>query len=269
MLTIDIAIATHGDRIDRVEKMLLPQMEGVRYVVSWQEGGLRDIPSALTRRPDVEVCRIEVRGVARNRNNAIDHCRGDIVIMGDDDLEYTEEGILGVREAYQANPEMCAALFKVDFPNPKPYPESNCRLGLPFPKGYWVSMVEVTFRRKSFGNLRCHPMLGLGAIEFQSGEDEMLIISAIKRGLDCRFINHRLAIHPGESTGSKVSPGILMGQGVIASIIYPRSYFPRLVMKAWRLKRNHGAEFYKSLRQLMTGARRKNSVLSCPRRYKW
>ena len=47
MLTIDIAIATWKDRIYMVERMLLPPIEGVRYVESWPEHAGRALPDGI------------------------------------------------------------------------------------------------------------------------------------------------------------------------------------------------------------------------------
>lgn len=278
MFTIDIAIATWKDRIYMVEKMLLAPIEGVRYVVSWQEHGGRALPEGIRNRlsrgcggedGDVEVYRFDLKGGSRNRNNAIDHCRGDVVVMSDDDLIYSKEGLSNVRKAFEGNPDMDLAVFMVDFPHPKPYPLYECRLGIPLPKGYWASMVEVAFRRERIGDLHCHPQLGLGAEYFQSGEDEMFVFSAIKRGLNCRFVNKKLCSHPGVSTGDKATPGILRGQGAIMGIMYPRSAAIRIILKAWRLDRAGIARFLMAFKQLSIGLISKNRLLDCPRCYRW
>lgn len=269
MLTIDIAIATWKDRINMVEKMLLPPVEGVRYIISWQEHEERPLPEGIVRRlsrecggygGDVEIYRLGQKGLSRNRNNAIDHCRGDIVVMSDDDLVYTREGIEGVRRSFDENQDMDLAVFRVEFPVAKPYPAADCRLGLPFPKGYWVSMAEVAFRRERIGDLRCHPELGLGAEYFQSGEDEMFVISAIKRGLRCRFVDRLLCSHPALSTGNKVTPGILRGQGVVIGMIYPWSGIIRIPLKAWRLSRSGKTGFFSTIKHLTKGLLSKNRL---------
>lgn len=278
MLTIDIAIATWKDRIYMVERMLLPPIEGVRYVVSWQEHAGRALPEGIRCRlsrecggddGDVEVYRFDLKGVSRNRNNAIDHCRGDVVVMSDDDLVYSRKGIDNVRDTFKGIPDLDLAVFRVDFPNIKSYPVSECNLGIPLPKGYWVSMVEVAFRRKRTGDLRCHPQLGLGAEFFQSGEDEMFVISAIKRGLNCRFVNKNLCSHPALSTGYKSTPGILRGQGAIIGIMYPLSGVIRILLKAWRLNRAGETRLLIALKHLAVGLFSKSKLFDCPRCYRW
>ena len=82
MLTLDVAISTYKrDGIRKVEKMLPPPQEGVKYVVSWQEHDDNPIPSELSSRADVEVYRLDKKGLSNNRNNAISHCKGDIILI--------------------------------------------------------------------------------------------------------------------------------------------------------------------------------------------
>lgn len=253
ILKIDIAVATIGRRIEGVARMLLPPLEGVAYVVSWQGHQGISLPEQL-RRDDVEVCRFDGSGLSRNRNNAIAHCRGDIVVISDDDLVYHPESILNVRKAFAADNTLDIALFKVDFPHAKKYPSGDCPIGLPFPKGYWVSAVEIALRRDRISSLRFNPILGLGAGRYECGEDECFVISAIRRGLNCRFINHTLCAHPGTTTGSYTSPGTLRGQGYVISLMYPHSGYLRLLLKAVRLWRSGKCGGAYALRYLLHGA---------------
>lgn len=89
-LTLQVAIPTHApEGISRIERVLLPPREGVGYVVSWQDHRNARIPDAVAARDDVEVLRFDGRGLSANRNNALEHCRADIILIGDDDLVYT------------------------------------------------------------------------------------------------------------------------------------------------------------------------------------
>ena len=70
-MTVDIAIITYKpEGIERLSKMQLPQMEGVRYVVSWQAHELASVPEELLR-DDIVVYRFDKNGQSYNRNNAI------------------------------------------------------------------------------------------------------------------------------------------------------------------------------------------------------
>ena len=258
MLTLDVAISTYRpEGIERVVKMLRPlePKKGVRYVVSWQEHGDASLPTYLADRGDVEVWRTDLKGLSNNRNNSIEHCRGDIVLIADDDLEYYPDFAEKILSAFEEKPLLDLGIFKVDFHNPKKYPEETCRLSLPFPKGYYCSSVEIAFRRERLSDLSFWPEMGLGAPVLQSGEDELFLISAIKRGYDCEFFPIAIATHPSESTGNKISPGTLRAQGFIMALIYSWSLLPRLILKAKRLSSSGKIGIGKAAYYLLEGAR--------------
>ena len=71
-MILELLICTINEGIKRVPDVLLPEVENVRYLVSWQQTGTihLDLPESLNR-PDVRVCKLEGRGLATNRNNAL------------------------------------------------------------------------------------------------------------------------------------------------------------------------------------------------------
>lgn len=269
MLTLDVAISTFGSEgLLRVEKILPSPQDGVRYVVSWQDHGNNPVEKSIMERGDVEVHRLEKSGLSNNRNNALAFCSSDIILIADDDLEYKPEFSLKIRKAFEENPDMDLGVFKIDFPLPKSYPAHDCILELPLSKGYYCSSVELAFRRDRIGDLRFWPGMGLGTHEFQCGEDELFLLSAIKRGLRCHFINETIAVHPKSSTGNRLSAGVLRGQGFIMGLIYPLSCWLRVPLKAWRIRKNKKGGFFSSLFQLINGTlaskkRLKNIPPSC------
>lgn len=109
--SIDIAIATFGIRIEWVERMLLPPIEGVRYVISWQRHEGMPLPEGLECRGDVEVWRLDEEGVSRNRNNALSHCRSGLVVVADDDLVFRKEDLEGVADAFADEPSLDVGTF--------------------------------------------------------------------------------------------------------------------------------------------------------------
>ena len=271
MLTIDLAIPTHGPQgLARIEKMLLPPRKDVRYVVSWQNYGDAIIPDSLQKRDDVAIFTLDKTGVANNRNNAIDHCDADIILMADDDLTYYSDAFDIIINTFEEDITLDFAIFRVDFIRKKIYPEAGTKLSVPFPKHYYASNVEIAYRRKSMPDLRYYPELGIAAPEMTSGEEELLAIAAVKRGLNCRFIDKTICSHPTESTGDKITPGNLMASGFIIRILYPISCLPRLVLKAWRVKKNGNGKFFHSLFPLIKGATRAHRTLPhLPSRYTW
>lgn len=255
-MTLDVAVATHGiDGLEKVGKMLLPPQEGVRYVVSWQEHADAPIPESMLSRDDVEVWRLDVKGVSNNRNNATDHCSADIILASDDDLAYEPDAFKKIITAFEIDPSLDLATFKVHFHKEKPYPADGTRLTVPFPKNYWVSCVEIAFRRDRLRDIRFNPMLGPGAPDLLCGEDEMFVIDAIRAGKNCRHVAQFICSHPHLSTGDRATPGILKSSGFLIHNIYPATYLLRIILKAYRLKGEKNCGMLYAIRNMLKGSR--------------
>ena len=255
-MTLDVAVATHGkDGIKRVEKMLLPRQEGVRYVVSWQEHGDAPVPQSLLERSDVEVWRLDLKGVSNNRNNATDHCRADIVLASDDDLTYEPDAFRKIVAAFEKDPALDLATFRVKFHKDKPYPANGTRLTVPFPTNYWVSCVEIAFRRERLRDIRFNPGIGPGAPLLLCGEDELFAIDAVRAGFNCRHIAELICSHPHPSTGTRVTDGILLSNGFLIRTIYPGSYLPRILLKAYRVSRGKKCSILRAAFLMLRGTR--------------
>jgi hypothetical protein len=261
MLTLDVAIATwKADGITRVVAMNLPQVEGVRYVVSWQGCEGLSVPEELLQRSDVSVCRTTERGLSANRNNALEHCTSDIVLISDDDLIYTAEQLQAVQRAFEEHPEVELATFRyvgddASAPAGKTYPATETDLTV-MPKNYWIATFEIAVRRQSLaGKVRFNTEFGPGAPFIASGEDEVFLLTARRRGCCCRFFPITITTHVGLTTGLRkiTDVKVLHGMGAQIRLEYGVSAIPRIVLKAWRMSRNGQCRFLKGLCGLLRG----------------
>lgn len=254
MLTLDLIIATLGpDGIERVARMVLPPMEGVRYIVSWQEPGDTPVPAELDR-PDMVVLRLEGRGLSRNRNNALDHSDGDIRLIADDDLEYTPEQLRAVIRTFEENPELDMAFFKYEGEDAKHYPAAECRMDRPEP-GYFITAFEMAVRNRGrAGELRYDERFGLGAM-LPLGEEDELLHRAMCEGLDVRFFPIVITRHRGLTTGLRpvTDPRALKATGAVIALNYPLTWPLRVPLKAVRLARRGGTPLLRALRYGMAG----------------
>lgn len=248
----------------------LPPHEGVGFIVSWQEDMGAEIPPSLKERQDIKIFRFEKKGLSNNRNNAIEHCEADIILIADDDLEYYPDSFHQIREVFTDNPSAAMILLKMDFPNAKSYPREKRRIGLPLPKNYYISSVEIAFRRGAIGDLQFWPEMGLGNNLLGCGEEELFVASAIKRGYECLFMPLTIGRHPEETTGDNISPSILRGHGFIIGILYPVSSFLRIPLKAYRTWRKQKVSFFKTLRETSKGFFYSKTLWKkIPKNYKW
>lgn len=271
MLTLDLALITYGaDGIGRVAAMNLPRVDGVRYVVSWQQHGDTPVPQTLVR-DDVAIHRLDIKGQSHNRNNAVNHCSGDIILMSDDDLIYTAEGLKAVISTYEQNPDIDVATFRSAYPYHKPFPSAECILSDPLPKNYSVATFEISCRRRSIGDLRFHPLFGLNSPAMHGAEDEFFLLSAIRRGLDCRFFPITICKHPTLTTGVKhrLTDCNLRAIGCYIALAYRRTWPARILLKALRTKRSRQAGLFRALRYLAAGALYAPTILKGDRRYLW
>lgn len=254
MNTIDIAVATHrAQGLERVSAMLQPPRSGVRYIVSWQHCD-GSIPAALSR-PDVELHCFDGEGVSANRNNALRNCRADIVLMADDDLEYAPGFIDNIFNAFNSNPEIDFATFRFTG-NCKSYPSTELPLP-PWPRNYSVTTFEIAARREALlkSGVTFDTRFGPGSGVFESGEDEIFMLTMLRRGLKGRFFPVTICRHEGMTTGfrTEISREIAHGFGGVIGMMYPVSGALRVPLKAWRLMRAGRMPFFSALLNIGVG----------------
>ena len=71
-MTLQLLICTFNDGIKRIPDLLLPPIDGVEYLVSWQQADdftPHELPEEIADRSDVEVTTLPGLGLSRNRNN--------------------------------------------------------------------------------------------------------------------------------------------------------------------------------------------------------
>lgn len=271
MLTLDLALVTyHPEGIARLAAMNLPRVSGVRYVVSWQAHANAPVPDSLNR-PDVEIHRFDTPGQSLNRNNAIEHCSADIILHADDDVTYTPQGLQAVIHSFETNPEVDVATFRSEQTVNKPYPEASVKLGTKLPRNYSVGTIEIAFRRSTAGHLRCCPEFGLNSPQLHGSEDEMFLMSAIRRGLHCRFFPVTICSHLHESTGTKsaFTNKNLQAAGCLIALTRPWTACLRIPLKAWRVSRKGQASFMRALYRISRGALMAPGVLNRNHSYLW
>ena len=194
LMTLDILICSLNKGIVRVQDVLLPPQEGVRYVVSYQytdDRYLDLIPQVLLTRDDVAVYKYKGHGLSANRNLALDKATADIVMFADDDARLIAETPQRVTRPFEADEELDVAFFMASTYTGKPlktYPGEPFQM-LAMPKEYTVSALEMAFRRnKVQGQLRFDERFGLGTKFLTCGEEEVWLEDALRARLKiCYF----------------------------------------------------------------------------------
>jgi hypothetical protein len=216
-MTLDVAICTFAPQgIERVAAMSLPRLDGVTYIVSWQQPGNAVVPQALLR-DDVRIFTTDSIGLSKNRNHAHAHCTADVVLVADDDLQYTPQGLQAVIDTFVANPGVDVATFRyATAGESKIYPPTQHNLRTPF-RFYYVTSFEIAFRRESITrvDLSFCELAGLGAPYLHAGEEQIFLHHCLKSGLTCVFFPLTIVTHAGLTTSvtRATDPGVIRARG--------------------------------------------------------
>lgn len=256
---LDVMICTLGhDGIRRVAEGSHPRMKGVRYIVAWQvPDGDEETPEEL-RRDDFMVAKTPTRGLSRNRNVALSHATAPLLLISDDDVDYTEEGLGRVIDAFDANPDCDILTFRyVSAKAPKYYPDGSCDLSHPA-KGYYPTSFEIAMRRESLPpELRFDENFGIGAT-FPSGEEDLFLHDALSHGLRGRFLPTDICRHDGDTTADRLrrSPSLIEAKGAIVPLLYPGSWPLRMLLLAMRSARSGDMPLTTYLKAWLRGRRK-------------
>lgn len=256
-MTLEILISTLDEGINNIPAMLLEPCDGIGYLVSWQhsDGVTIAMPEQL-KRYDVKVYDLAGRGLSRNRNNCLRYASADLCLIADDDCQYTHEQLQAVIDTFEQHPEVDIATFKFEGEgSSKFYPKESFNLSS-FPKGFFISSIEITFRRESIqGKIEFNENFGLGAEVLHCGEEHIFIQDAISNGLTCRFFPITI-VKENDSTicvARDNEPGTLMAHGAIVQLYHSKTKYMRIAIKAYRLWRDRNVPFFKALWHMNKG----------------
>lgn len=136
---------------------------------------------------NVLVVNSALKGIAANRNLALDRATADIVLFADDDMVYADGMAEGVKEAFMLNPKADVIIFgcteiNCDGEIMIEYTHKNQRRflfnSLKFPS-YVIAARRKSLKKK---NIRFSTMFGLGS-SYELGEDTIFLADCFKRGL--------------------------------------------------------------------------------------
>lgn len=233
-IKLQVLICTYGaDGIDRVALGKHPKTDGVEYLVSWQASEGVAVPDAI-QREDFKIYRTNTKGLSKNRNHALSKATAPLLLISDDDVDYTPEGLNAVMDSFGQNPGMDILTFKYDSSaSSKQYPSRTFTLDFP-PKGYFTSSIEMAFRRDALqGKIWFNESFGIGAT-FPSGEEDIFIKDCLNSGLKGRFLPCIIARHDEETTSGRnlKLPSRPQTKGAVFLHLHPKDWFLRMIRHA-------------------------------------
>lgn len=262
-MTLDILICSLNKGIVRVQDVLLPLREGVRYIVSYQytdDRYLDLIPKALSQRSDVTLYTYKGQGLSANRNLALDKAQADVVMYADDDAHLLPDTPEIVTHHFKQEPSLDVAFFCATTYTGKPlkkYPEMSFPIKA-IPVQYAVSALEMACRREKVqGIMRFDERFGLGTKFLTCGEEEVWLEDALRRGLEMHYYPEKIV---ETSTMLKksmiyVDAGVQRSRGAITYYRYGFGAWLRSFRFAFQSARKGYCHFLPMMRHLAEGIR--------------
>lgn len=211
--------------IERIVNANHPQVDGVEYVVSWQlPNGIQPIPTALANRPDFNIYIHHDKGLASNRNHALEAASAEILLISDDDVTYTTDELKQVISAFDNNPSYDIIAFRYDSDHPKT-PVFNTSFNLKKPRrGWYISSIELAVRKKAISNTRFNEHFGVNS-SFVCGEEGLFLHDLMKKGHNGLFLPLTICYHPGATTSSRLDPELtIAAKGAIFLHMHPHTW---------------------------------------------
>lgn len=253
---LQVLICTYGiEGIRRVIRGRHPRVDGVEYIVSWQHDDVGSAIPAELDRPDFRVYIHTDKGLGRNRNHSLQHSTAPMLLLSDDDLDYTREGLEGVLSAFEKYPDADVLTFRYATEDVrKLYPSGDCRLDK-VPKGYYPVSFEIAFRREGVaGRHRFNPHFGVGSDGFSSGEEDLFYHGLLRSGLSGMYVSHEVCFHSGPTSAWRKPPAELTSnKGAVFLGLHPATWPLYMISHALREPRGRRIRY---CRWWMTGVLR-------------
>lgn len=248
-MTVDILICTIDEGILKVPQVLMSPRSDVRYVVSMQYTAAEKkewVPEVLKEREDVDLVFLEGKGLSRNRNNALAHAKGDVVVMADDDNRYKDAFIRNIVKAYETHPEADVICFQAL--NMKGEP-------LHLYTTEYVCSVEMTWRKRV--GVRFDERFGLGGKMFCAGEEQVWMKDAERAGYHILYMKHPIVMTPSGTTGEHFlgNKQLQVSKGATFRYVYGTVFaFWRTLKEAGWWMVHQGANPFPIMLNMMKGA---------------
>ena len=227
MLQLEVLVCTLNSGIKNIAQHLLPPSPGVSYLISWQQTP-KTCPHLLPKeleRPDVRVVTLEGHGLSKNRNHALQHAQGDILLISDDDVLYKEEHFQSIFQAFEQYPEANILTFQIENQTGKPLKKY-----VPFtflyeerPKSTYFSSLEIAIRR-NFQIPKFNEKFGLGTDYLACGEEEVFLQKAYNEGAVIRYIPKVIGRTEEGTTGKRFTTDAKVRHAKGAVLYYLHGY---------------------------------------------
>lgn len=204
----------------------------------------------------------DTRGVGVNRNIALLHSTGDILLMADDDVCYADGYEDGVRRAYARHPDADMIIFSMDITQNgqviRQVKNRDGRLQLHRALRYGTYVCSIRRESQRRANIWFSTCFG-GGTKYAHGEDTLFIRDAFRRGL--RVYTSSFCLGTCAKDTSTCFHGFdkkyFYDQGVLYRVLFGKVAAPlclRFCLKRYRAYQNE-MRFFDALQAMLRGMR--------------
>lgn len=196
-------------------------------------------------------------GSSSSRNRALQHAKGDLLLITDDDVELIEGYAKTITDAFENNPE--ADIITFQCLNERGEKRKNYS-----DTSYWhnhrtlmqVSMIEIALRRKSFMR-KPNPFderFGVGS-DIPTGDENIFLSDALKKGFKILYQPSPIVKHPDASSGRALyrNPALIRAKGGMFCRIFGWKAYGVCVLFALKKRRETGYSAIKNIQLLYEG----------------
>lgn len=259
MPKLEVLVATFGAAgLRRALAREWPCVEGVRYLVCCQNPDgdeLLSVAGALHDRGDTVVLFFRDRGLSVNRNHCLEAASAPYLLIMDDDLTLSAEGLRGIMETFDSRPDLDLLTVHADlaFSGRRQLPPPGHDLARPWP-WYWAISFEIALRRSSVekAGVRFSTLAGIGAPVLGAGEENLFLHALLKKGLCGEYSGILIGCHDHETTSEReaLNPAVVRAKGAVMRIT--RGSFPALLRLPLEARRSQ-MPFFRALGNLAYG----------------
>lgn len=237
--SLQILISVYGTAgISRLLKAKHPKVCGIEYLVNIQGVSEEDVKELRHRldRDDFQLFHSTSIGVSKNRNELIEKATSELILFGDDDLDYYAENLPLIIASFNSHPEADLLTFRHDSDvQDQVYPTETFDLRKA-PKGYFVTCFDIALRRKRLPEyVRFDERFSIGT-RFAQGEEDIFISDIKRANLNARYIPTTICFHPGATTYTRLryTPEYIFTKGAVFTRVFPYSWPLRMITHAIR-----------------------------------
>jgi len=161
---------------------------------------------------NIKILSFKEKGLSKSRNKAIEYAEADICLITDNDVEFMENLKEKILHAFKENPDADILTFKILTPEGDEYKKYSKKSFYHNKRTIMkVSSIEIAFKREKIikHNIKFDENFGLGT-DFPTGEENIFLADALKKGLKVKYVPISIVIHPRESSGSNYNNEVLI-----------------------------------------------------------